>query len=703
MLNVLAALAFGLSVGAVSHRFLSRSLSTTHPAAAFGLSGLVGLGAVGVVYFMLGLRSTGLVYILNVIGVAGLWVLFGSSRKLLPFRSAPTGLEWLAVLAVAFACFVGLVNVLAPSVMSDWDTIAYHLAVPKIWLADGQIHPISYIHHSNFPGTVDMLFMWGLQWGGQAGAKAFTLVYFLFGAMAIFGLARERYGRAAACWSVAAFSTIPVAVWETGTGYIDVAHGLYAGLGAWVLFLGLEASGRRHDASDGYDSSRGLMVVGGLLLGFAAGSKYTGLQALIGVGVVALVVLILRSRRVVRTGAPEDPDAGRSHPAATSVALAALAAIVVCAPWYVRNVAWTGNPVYPFFFERFGGKHWTQKQADVYRNEQSTFGVPREGVLALPHAILGLAYQPGRYINPGQKLEVVNGQPQGATGNPLGAIGAPVMAALVLGLLYWRKLGGTDPSDPPQGHDSSPAPRDTPPPFHPRPSTLAEPATLAWILIGLLMWAMLSQQSRYMLSFAPPLCIMLGALVVRVQAGKVLAGLVVLQGLWTAYLSKEMLVTTDRVRVAFGATDSKEYLRKSLPFYEVAEYLNEQKTKRVALFDEVFGFYLDVPYFWAGFGHTDEMGYESMQTTDDFVGALKKLGIDRIYVSTTFMDRAFRDRWLAAMGLTGGVQSLPEEERAELIANPEARWRPLLAEAVLEGKIVPEKPFRGGLVFRLNQ
>lgn len=681
-----------------------RSFGARDSKACFGIAGLVGLGFFGLTIFILGLlRTTGNEALMLFPLVAGVITFFTWPRPRRPLMRLPQGPEWLAVLAVAFACLVGLVNVLAPSVMSDWDTIAYHLAVPKIWLADGQIHPISYIHHSNFPGTVDMLFLWGLQWGGQAGAKAFTLVYFLFGAMAIFGLARERYGRTAACWAVAAFSTIPVAVWETGTGYIDVAHGLYAGLGAWVLFLGLESE------------RRGEMVVGGLLLGFAAGSKYTGLQALIGVGVVALVVLLLRRSpqgHIASPAPPNSPTSGQDvepgmyrAPASSwkRIALAALMAIAVCAPWYVRNVAWTGNPVYPFFFERFGGKHWTQRQADVYRNEQSTFGVPREGPLSIPHAILGLAYQPGRYINPGQKLEVVNGQPQGATGNPLGAIGAPVMVALVLALVYWRKLAGTtrsDRFDPPQGQDASPAP-----PMVSKSSTLTEPATLAWILIGLLMWAMLSQQSRYMLSFAPPLCIMLGALIVRVQAGKVLAGLVVAQGLWTAYLCKEMLLIPERVQVAFGAIDPKAYLSNNLAFYDAAQYLNEQKAKRVALFDEVFGFYLDVPYFWAGYGHTDEMGYESMKTPEDFLNALKKLGIDRIYVNTgrAFVDPEFLERWAKAMGINGPAEPLSAEERASLMANVESRWRPLMAEAVAAGKILPEKPFRGGVVFKLAQ
>ncbi|MFX8875701.1 hypothetical protein ABTM97_19225, partial [Acinetobacter baumannii] len=60
-----------------------------------------------------------------------------------------------------------------------------------------------------------------------------------------------------------------------------------------------------------------------------------------------------------------------------------------------------------------GGKGWDQRRADVYSHEQNTFGVGRQAsdpdpdlarnpvrLTRIGHSILGLAYQPGRYINP---------------------------------------------------------------------------------------------------------------------------------------------------------------------------------------------------------------------------------------------------------------------------------------------------------------
>lgn len=631
--------------------FVQKPMEGRHPAAVAGVAGLLGLGGLGLLTGLLGLLPGG-VMIATGAGIfcllLGLFLGVKQGRiGLRFFGRRPQGFEWLGFAAVGFTTLVGLINALAPSLISDWDTIAYHLAVPKIWMTDGQIHPITFIHHSNFPGSVDSLYLWGLQYGGQTGAKAFTLAFFLFGALAIFGFARERYGSSAACWATAAFATIPVLAWETGSGYIDVAHGLFAGLGAWVLLLGFESS------------RRGEMLVGAALLGFAAGSKYTGLQGLICIGLVLLALGISRKGTDWK-----------------GMGIAAALAVVVCAPWYLRNIAWTGNPVYPFFYEQFRGKHWTQLQADVYKNEQKSFGVQDGGLMRAGPAVLGLAYSPGRYINPDQRLRVENGQPLGANGDPKGATGPVVIAALLCGLAFWRRLT-------PKG-------------------MIAEAGVLSWVLLGLGMWFMLSQQSRYALSFAPPLCIVVGGLVTQIAVGRVLGALVVLQCLWTGYLAKEQLLGPERVRAALGATDTQTYLRGGLSFYEAAEYLNEQKAKRVALFDEVFGFYLDVPYFWASYGHTDEMGYETMKSSDEFVASLKGLGIDRLYVKLQPGDPEGTRRWLDAMGFSGTPTPLPEAEKAALVKDPQSCWRAYLVDAVVGGKIAFEKQTRGGLIFKLT-
>jgi hypothetical protein len=51
--------------------------------------------------------------------------------------------------------------------------------------------------------------------------------------------------------------------------------------------------------------------------------------------------------------------------------LFAVYAIVLGGGWYVRNWLWTGNPVYPFAYEIFGGRGWTAQMAAEYTRDQA--------------------------------------------------------------------------------------------------------------------------------------------------------------------------------------------------------------------------------------------------------------------------------------------------------------------------------------------
>lgn len=607
---------------------LSRWLADLDPALALGVSALCGLGFAGTLAYFFGFFSTAAsIWLVWLLIVAG-WALLLRDRPVFAIRRAAIGFGLAASLIPA-------IGIVVPSTAMDWDSIAYHLAVPKIWIADGKVGSVSFIHHSNFPFAVDGLNLFALPVGGQAAGKAFQLAFLLFGLLAIFGVVREKFGEKPAWWAAAAFATIPIVQWEAGSAYIDVANGLYAGLGALLAIQGMRDPRR--------------LYLGAVLMGLALGSKYTGLQSLFALGVVLIALAFIRKAAF--------------KPIMVGLGLA----LLVGGPWYLKNAALVGNPVYPFFYERLGGKNWNQKQADVYRNEQKTFGVPPALPLSLAHSILGVAYQPGRYVNPLQELREVEGKPFGAAGYPIGAAG---FALFLAGLLAaYRRREDSD-----------------------------EGPILAWLLISLLMWGFLSQQSRYAVGFAPPLCFLLAGVVSRRHwFSPVLMGAVVLQGLITLYASKELLLTQERLQTAFGRNPSDEHLQKGLPFYDAATKLNADATViKVALFDEVFGFYLDKPYFWASYGHTTELGYDAMQSADEFVSALKRMGFSHLYVNLLVADPEFRDGMVALS--QGGTLAV---DPAKYVPDVQSRWKGFMLEAFRDGKLEFSQGARGGIILRV--
>ena len=621
--------------------FLSRKLlQDRDPALLLGLSALLGLGALGFLTFFLGQISPvrillGLVCVLS---VAGLQPLFKSRSQFI--FALPKGPQALFLLPVTLAALFALVSILTPSDISDWDSLAYHLAVPKLWVQAGHIYSVPGIHHSNFPALVDNLYIWPLVTESQSGAKFFQFFFYLAGMLCVFGFARQRYGDKAAWWSLLTYAMVPAALWEAGTAYIDLAHGLYAGFG--ILFAAQWLADKRKED----------LWLAAILLGFGAASKYTGLQTIFAVGLVVVIAGAL---------------AKESQRAFKGAVTAGLVAVAIASPWLIKNAITVGNPVYPYFYEKLGGKDWSQPQADIYKNEQQTFGVGRtesgRDPSAIAHAVLGLAYQPGRFTNPGQE--------QGA-GSPLHAIGAAVLAALLAWLISGR-------------------------------AKLFEVSTLAVVLLSAAMWFFLSQQSRYILTWAIPLAALSGGAVVRLAAGQAVAAVVALQALVTLYMSSQLRFSS-QLPVVLGTVSAEDYQRKSIPFYEASEYINKEVKGKVALYDEVFGYLLDVPYFWANPGHSTQIPYSQLKSGEQLADELRRQGFTHVYISISpvVKDRAFAQRWLASMGLIEGAE-IPKEERDRLLADWQSQWQILLADAVRQKRLLPVQSFRNGVLFALPQ
>ena len=634
LLMVLAAAVLGRLV---AHAFES----FPDPAARFGVYGLIGLGLTGTLVYIAGLLF-GVGPALPRVVVAAipvilllLFVLEGRRSKPprwgimhLVLPRGPTAVLCLGGVLLAVA--IGLTGVLTPSTALDWDSLAYHLAVPKIWLSQGHIRPITFIHHSNFPAAADSLFLLGLAFGGQATAKGFMFLAYIFGLFAVFGLARQRYGERAGWIAALSLACVPMAVWEAGSAYIDGIHGLYAGLGLWLL------------ADDG--ERRAHWSVPALLLGLALGTKYTGLQA-VSVGAV-LVLLGARRREVLPF---------------------LVLALAVGGFWYVKNVLWTGNPVFPFYYSLFGGKNWDGFSARIYAEEQSTFGIGRG-----PGAILGLVAIPSRFTNPA---------PLQGLGFPFVALGAGGLAALI----GWGVRQET-----------------------PRPERRA---LLAAGLVFAL-WILTSEQSRYILALAPIMAILAGGLGAHSRGWRVIAGLNAALGLFvlTRTLVPDRLpylsggLTAEEYTGGFTANDGARVPGK-LGFSAPAAWLNANVGNgRVALYDEVFGYLLDVPYIWANPGHSTELGYDRMQTGADLVAALKREGVTYVYLNLTIVPSTepAEARFEQALGTGIARQPYSPEEARKMDGDLRTKWKRLLADAVDRGLLMPETSFGRRLVYRLG-
>jgi hypothetical protein len=636
MVGVLAALLLSLLAANAARTLLGSRVSDLDPAERFGVCGLLGLGGAGLLIFLVGLLPGGLAFAPYVAGV----VLLALQRipEKITFKR-PEGWALGALGLFILTALQGLIGVLSPSTSLDWDSLAYHLDVPKKWMAEGQITYIPALHQSNFPGGANVLYIPGLMLGGESGAKAFMLAFFLFGGAAIFGLLRrwggEEGGSIASWTGLVGFAGIPVVAWQAGAAYVDMAHGIFAALG--VAYAVEAFSGEESE-------SRARTILAALALGFCLSTKLTGLQVMAGLGIILLAGGLV---------------SGRGVQGFKTAAIVCGAALVIASPWYIRTAINTGNPVYPFFYSILGGKEWDKFRADIYAEEQGTFGVAKTP-LNLGHAVLGLGYQPGRYVNPAQ---------QSGGGFPTGALGFGVvlagLAAAASGRLNRR-----------------------------------EKLILGYVGVGLLFWFILSQQSRYLPILAIPLVVAAASTASRMKMPVVPAAFG-LQGIGTLVILY-LFITSTQLPVALGRADREQWRETQVPFARAAKEINALPDgSKIALYDEVFGFLVKHRTMWGNPGHSTLIPHEASQTGKEWAEGLRKLGFTHVYVNTQYQSREGRARWAEAAGLVPG-EPYSESEKAELWSDLRQKWRWLVADASRNGSMEVLTSVGSGVIFALK-
>jgi len=239
---------------------------------------------------------------------AARWIRSGAGRP----PGTGTGRDgrtlWRAVVVLVLA----VTAVMASAPPDSRDEMAYHLVIPQRWAASGSWATPPGNPHAFFPANAEVLLSWGLALAGAGGPRFLTL---LAGLLAL-GVLVEAAGRKWAAWSaLAALLATPL-----------VPASLAVASSEWPLVLALVAGW--HLSRPG--AARG---PGGAALSWALalGTKYTALP---------LVGLMVAQR--VWSGR-------RTGRAAVRLVLGLiLAASALALPWYARNAAATGDPVYPF-------------------------------------------------------------------------------------------------------------------------------------------------------------------------------------------------------------------------------------------------------------------------------------------------------------------------------------------------------------------
>ncbi len=499
------------------------------------------------------------------------------------------GTSWRGVLGdsswirIAFSLLCGALAVLSlllcalPPDGNEWDALAYHLAFPKLYLQAGRMVEIPFMHQSYFPPLQDMLYLWGLSISGESAAKTTHWAVGMLTALGAAGFLQRR--GVSGVWAGALMLGAPAFLWQMFSAYADLATALYASLGVFALAYAVQEGNRRW------------LWASGALMGFALATKYTALLTAGLWGVVGLVWLL-------RTGQAK---------LTPTLVGAGLLAGTIGAPWYLRNYLWTGNPVYPFAYEIFGGKNWSQAQADAYRNDQLKFGLGREPAQLLL-APWNLSASPAPFADPigarvGERVFLLPSL-------GVGALGLPSL---------WLSGG------------------------------LSQGAGYLLAFVGLhtVGWFYLMQQIRYWLLLLPLLAAgglaSVGRAARWAQMGY--SGLLALQAGFTLWLMGSVYLPV----LPLAMRDRDAYLNRRLQIYPAVRFLNEQTPPDagVILLDETRGYYLQRRYMWGNAGHHRLIPYDSLRDGDALADWMAANGYAYLLINRQFTPQGTPEAWRA--------------------------------------------------------
>lgn len=234
-----------------------------------------------------------------------------------------------------------------------YDVLEYHLQAPREYFESGRIRFLPHNVYASFPQQMEMLYLLLMHLAGDAHAAAIPaqLLHALCAVLTVVALAAFA-SPGTDRWRVAALAgTTPWIAYAGCLAYVECGMLLFLAVAAGLLVQTLHSpAGAPAPGIVERPAGRELLAAG-LCAGFACGCKYTAIVlGAAGLGIASVVAMT-----------------GTTWARGRVAAIFALGAATSFAPWAIRNVAFTRNPIYPFAYNVFGGRAWSAEQDAQWR------------------------------------------------------------------------------------------------------------------------------------------------------------------------------------------------------------------------------------------------------------------------------------------------------------------------------------------------
>jgi len=479
----------------------------------------------------------------------------------------------------AFLLFLNFIASFAPPY--NFDILTYHLAFPKIYLNEHSIVYIPYLYYSNLPSFVEIIYLSGLLLYNAilANLFAYGLSTILF--LAIYSFCKRFFDYRVGIIGALIFYTSPLVIPTVSVTHTDISLALFTFLAIYSLLLYLDYK------------KNGFLILTAIFVGLTASSKILGGIPVIVISILSIYFIFINTKS----------DKKINYKAALhKLAVFFLIALMIFMPWMLKVYFHTGNPVWPFFYNIFGGKNWDKEHV---KNE----------------ALLYKEYKP-KYANIVDYLKMIwnlntPSEIGGGGDFPIrdpGGMGPFLLALLPIYFFLPRKNKNIN-------------------------------LLLAIFFALVILWLFVDFFLLRHITYALPLLAIISAyVIVDLFKNKKLEIILKILLLFTFVFGFLIWggANMKKMPVAFGLETKEEfYLEVGGPLYKASKFINVNlpANSRILLFRENQGYLLDRDYVWADPIYTGTyINYKAMEDEEDLYNRLKEIKITHILVNNNVIE-----------------------------------------------------------------
>jgi hypothetical protein len=295
------------------------------------ISVVLGLGCIAYAVLLLGLigflTSISLILLLGIIGgltyktamAFGMEILETAIRSKQIWRSFRI-IEKILFIIGGMVLILAFIQALTPP--WHYDGLSYHLSGPRQFIQDARILPDYNNWFTFYPSTWEMLYTLGLGLKSEVFSHLMHFSAFLFLLAVTYTFGRRYLPKPGGWLAALLLLAIPIMPLWASAAYTDITWALYQFIA--ITFIVKWTDGRE----------KGYLILAGIMQGFALGSKYLAFSGFL----ILIMIIIWKSFEHTQS---------KWKSIIFNGFLFSISALLVCSPWYIKNLIWTGNPVFP--------------------------------------------------------------------------------------------------------------------------------------------------------------------------------------------------------------------------------------------------------------------------------------------------------------------------------------------------------------------